>query len=62
MLLRALREALMRIHKITISRQPPKPSDPAAKRKRWEKFGARLKNPYDYQKLSDKDIPMQAFP
>ena len=46
---------------------PDAPADSAAKRKRfwqdiWEIGGAKPKDPYAYQKLSDKDIPMPEFP
>ena len=48
--------------------KPDAPADPAAKRKSfweeiWAKRGAKPKDPYAYQKLSDKDdIPMSEFP
>ena len=47
---------------------PGAPDAPAAKRKSfreeiWEKRGAKPKDPYVYQRLSDKDdIPMSEFP
>ena len=43
---------------------PSDPDDPAAKRKWWERQGAKPKDPYAYKKLpqDDKDIPMSKLP
>ena len=41
---------------------PDAPDDPAGKRRRFWPGGARPKDPYAYQKLPDKDIPMSKLP
>ena len=69
-LLRALREAVVRIQKITNSQASPTLllslllNGKAYGMKYGKKRGAKPKDPYAYQKLpqDDKDIPMPEFP